>query len=62
MRPEPQFTPDGRGREHVRLCYAALSPRAITEGARRLGAAMAAASRDLERPGRPASAAAASVV
>jgi 2-aminoadipate transaminase len=53
IRPGPQFTPGGGGEDHVRLCFAALPPRAIAEGVERLGAALADAGRraDARRPG-----------
>ena len=34
------FSPNGGGADHIRLCYAALPPDRIVEGARRLGRAM----------------------
>ena len=34
------FSPNGGGADHIRLCYAALPPDRITEGARRLGRAL----------------------
>jgi DNA-binding transcriptional MocR family regulator len=34
------FSPNGGGADHIRLCYAALPPDRIAEGARRLGRAM----------------------
>lgn len=40
VRHGPQFTPGGGGEDHIRLCFAALEPRAIAEGTRRLGAAL----------------------
>ncbi|MGH7266003.1 MAG: PLP-dependent aminotransferase family protein, partial [Candidatus Rokuibacteriota bacterium] len=40
VRPGPQFTPGGGGEDHIRLCFASLEPRAITEGIRRLGTAL----------------------
>ena len=40
VRPGPQFAPDGGAEDHVRLCFAALEPRAIVEGIRRLGEAI----------------------
>jgi len=62
MRPEAQFNPGGVGREHVRFCFAALSPRAIAEGARRVGEALAETRRRLEAPARRGPATAVSVV
>lgn len=60
VRPGPQFAPDGGLDGHVRLCFAALEPRRIAEGVRRLGAAVAHTQGRVER--RPRQAAAASVV
>ena len=40
VRAGPVFTPGGGGDDHVRLCYAALPPEHIREGARRLGRAV----------------------
>jgi DNA-binding transcriptional MocR family regulator len=40
LRPGPAFSPNGGGADHVRLCYAALPPDRIEEGARRLGSAV----------------------
>jgi DNA-binding transcriptional MocR family regulator len=40
VRPGQAFSPNGGGADHVRLCYAALPPDRILEGARRLGRAM----------------------
>jgi DNA-binding transcriptional MocR family regulator len=34
------FSPNGGGADHIRLCYAALPPNRIVEGARRLGRAI----------------------
>ena len=34
------FSPNGGGLDHIRLCYAALPPDRIVEGARRLGEAI----------------------
>jgi DNA-binding transcriptional MocR family regulator len=34
------FSPNGGGHDHIRLCYAALPPDRIVEGARRLGEAI----------------------
>jgi DNA-binding transcriptional MocR family regulator len=62
VRPEGQFTPGGAGRDHIRLCFAALSPAAIAEGARRLGHALDETASRLEAPARRAPAAAVSVV
>jgi 2-aminoadipate transaminase len=62
VRPGPQFTPGGGAHDHVRLCFASLPPRAITEGARRLGEALEAAGRRLRAQDRPVPLAAASVV
>jgi 2-aminoadipate transaminase len=52
VRPEAQFTPGGGGREHVRLCFAALPPRSLAEGARRLGAAIEETRQRQEAPAR----------
>jgi DNA-binding transcriptional MocR family regulator len=57
VRPEGQFTPGGGGRDHVRLCFAALSPAAIAEGARRLGHALDELAGRAEPPARRAPAA-----
>ena len=38
--PDSSFSPNGGGEDHIRLCYAALPPDRIVEGARRLGRAM----------------------
>ncbi len=55
IRPGPQFTPKGDGEDHIRLCFAALPPRTIAEGAARLGAALADAARSAHAaPARPA--------
>jgi DNA-binding transcriptional MocR family regulator len=62
FRPGPQFSPGGGGQDHIRLCFAALGPKAITEGARRLGQALAEAEEKLGGTGRRAPAAATSVV
>jgi DNA-binding transcriptional MocR family regulator len=40
VRGGPEFTPDGHGEDHVRLCFAALPPPRIVEGLQRLGAAL----------------------
>jgi DNA-binding transcriptional MocR family regulator len=40
LRPGSAFSPNGGGLDHVRLCYAALPPERIVEGARRLGRAV----------------------
>jgi 2-aminoadipate transaminase len=40
LRPGTAFSPNGGGADHVRLCYAALPPERILEGARRLGRAV----------------------
>jgi DNA-binding transcriptional MocR family regulator len=40
VRPGSAFSPNGGGTDHVRLCFAALPPDRIVEGARRLGRAM----------------------
>lgn len=40
VRPGSAFSPNGGGMDHVRLCYAALPPDRIVEGARRLGRAI----------------------
>jgi DNA-binding transcriptional MocR family regulator len=40
VRPGHAFSPSGGGGDHIRLCYAALPPDRIVEGARRLGRAM----------------------
>jgi 2-aminoadipate transaminase len=40
VRPGSAFSPNGGGADHIRLCYAALPPDRIFEGARRLGRAM----------------------
>ena len=52
IRPGPQFTPGGGGQDHIRLCFAALEPRLITEGIRRLGAALDAAGRRVDATSR----------
>jgi DNA-binding transcriptional MocR family regulator len=39
LRPGSAFSPNGGGADHIRLCYAALPPDRIVEGARRLGRA-----------------------
>jgi len=62
VRPGPQFVPGGGGQDHIRFCFAALPPRTIAEGARRLGEAMEAAWQRLDASGRRAPAAAVSVV
>jgi DNA-binding transcriptional MocR family regulator len=62
VRPGPQFTPGGGGQDHIRLCFSALPPRTIAEGARRLGEALQAAWQRLAANGRAAPAAASSVV
>jgi DNA-binding transcriptional MocR family regulator len=40
VRPGSAFNPNGGGADQIRLCYAALPPDRIVEGARRLGRAM----------------------
>ena len=40
LRPGSAFSPNGGGADHIRLCYAALPPDRIVEGARRLGQAV----------------------
>jgi DNA-binding transcriptional MocR family regulator len=40
VRPGSAFSPNGGGAEQIRLCYAALPPDRIVEGARRLGHAV----------------------
>jgi DNA-binding transcriptional MocR family regulator len=40
VRPGSAFVPAGGGEAHLRLCYAALPPERIVEGARRLGRAI----------------------
>jgi DNA-binding transcriptional MocR family regulator len=40
VRPGTAFSPNGGGADHIRLCFAALPPDRIVEGARRLGRAM----------------------
>ena len=40
VRPGSAFSPNGGGADHIRLCYAALPPDRIVEGARRLGRAL----------------------
>jgi DNA-binding transcriptional MocR family regulator len=62
IRPEAQFSPGGVGHEHIRLCFTALPPRAIAEGSRRLGEALAEARQQLESSGRRGHAPAVSVV
>jgi DNA-binding transcriptional MocR family regulator len=62
IRPGPEFAPDGGLDDHVRLCFAALEPRRITEGIRRLASALARAGERLESRPRRTSLAAASVV
>jgi DNA-binding transcriptional MocR family regulator len=62
VRPGPQFTPDGGGEDHIRLCFAALDGRRIEEGARRLGEALRQATERLDRTSRREAAAAVSVV
>ena len=62
VRPGPQFSPGGGGQDHVRLCFAALGPRAIAEGAARLGAALDEAWRRHDGAGRRLPAAVASAV
>jgi DNA-binding transcriptional MocR family regulator len=62
VRPGPQFMPGGGGQDHVRFCFAALPPRTIDEGVRRLGGALDAAWERLAANGRQAPAAAVSVV
>ena len=39
-RPGSAFSPNGGGADHIRLCFAALPPDRMDEGARRLGRAM----------------------
>jgi DNA-binding transcriptional MocR family regulator len=48
VRPGAEFTPDGQGDHHVRLCFAALPPARLLEGARRLGVALDDARRLVE--------------
>jgi DNA-binding transcriptional MocR family regulator len=62
VRPGPQFAPDGGLDDHVRLCFAALEPRRIAEGIRRLASALAGARERLENRPRRAPLAAAAVV
>ncbi|MGH7318783.1 MAG: PLP-dependent aminotransferase family protein [Candidatus Rokuibacteriota bacterium] len=52
VRPGPQFTPGHGGESHIRLCFAALEPRGLAEGARRLGEALEQAWRRVETPAR----------
>ena len=40
VRPGTQFMPETGGETHVRLCFAGLEPARLTEGTRRLGAAL----------------------
>jgi DNA-binding transcriptional MocR family regulator len=40
VRPGASFSPNGGSADHIRLCYAALPPDRIVEGARRLGRAL----------------------
>jgi len=40
VRPGQSFSPNGGSADHIRLCYAALPPDRIVEGARRLGLAV----------------------
>jgi hypothetical protein len=54
--------PGGGGQDHIRFCFAALAPRTIAEGGRRLGEALEAAWQRLDATGRRAPAAAVSVV
>jgi DNA-binding transcriptional MocR family regulator len=49
VRPGPQFTAGRGGEDHIRLCFAALEPRAIAEGIRRLGTAIETAQRRVGR-------------
>ena len=62
VRPGPQFTPDGGGEDHIRLCFAVLDGRRIEEGARRLGEALRQATERLGVASRRPVAAAVSVV
>jgi DNA-binding transcriptional MocR family regulator len=40
VRPGSAFSPNGGAGDHIRLCYAALPPNRIVEGAQRLGRAI----------------------
>ena len=40
VRPGSAFSPNGGEADHIRLCFAALPPERIAEGARRLGRAL----------------------
>jgi 2-aminoadipate transaminase len=40
VRPGNSFNPNGGSADHIRICYAALPPDRIIEGARRLGLAL----------------------
>jgi DNA-binding transcriptional MocR family regulator len=62
VRPGPQFSPNGGGEDHVRLCFAAAEPRRIAEGVRRLGETLEQVTRRLDAPARRSAAAPASVV